>query len=108
MKLLLISLLTLMSATVLSANHDQTCLSHGDCQALTPTTPSYQCFIINTGTDNQGNKTCALRCYSADEGSFCVKAAGKVVGLCERENFSVPIFDQADPNRCQSAIDPIY
>ena len=46
--------LTLISMTVQSANHGQTCLSHGDCQAVTPTTPSSQCFIKTTGTDNQG------------------------------------------------------
>ncbi len=69
--------------------------------------PVTQCYIVNTGFDAQGQKTCALRCYTYEKHGDCQSSSGSVVGVCvPPEQPSMPVFNPADPNRCDTAIDP--
>lgn len=69
--------------------------------------PVTKCYIVNTGFDAQGQKTCALRCYSYEEHGDCRSNAGGVVGVCvPPEQQEQPVFNPADPNRCDDAINP--
>ena len=63
--------------------------------------PVTRCFIVNTGIDNQGGDTCALRCYNFEEFGDCEN------GTCKPpEQPILPTFDPNDPNRCEQACDP--
>ncbi|CBW26371.1 putative exported protein [Halobacteriovorax marinus SJ] len=59
-----------------------------------------KCFIISTGQDAQGQKSCALRCFSGFVNGECSNNICKPAPSPSR-----PIFDINDPNRCDSAID---
>lgn len=60
-----------------------------------------ECYIVKTGTDNTGATTCALICYNRLKFGDCLN------GLCVPPlQPTVPVFNPADPNRCDSAIDP--
>jgi hypothetical protein len=60
-----------------------------------------ECFIVKTGVNNTGATTCALRCYNRLKHGDCKS------GQCTPPlTPSVPIFNPADPNRCDAAIDP--
>jgi hypothetical protein len=59
------------------------------------------CYIVKTGTDPQGNITCAKRCYNSQEFGDCRQ------GLCVPPLPGLnPDFDPNDPNACEDAIDP--
>lgn len=59
-----------------------------------------ECFIVKTGSDNQGNETCALRCYNVPTFGSCKN------GVCVPPvTPPVPEFDPEDPD-CSDAIDP--
>ncbi|MEX0798881.1 MAG: hypothetical protein WD025_05525, partial [Bacteriovoracaceae bacterium] len=69
--------------------------------------PITQCFIVNTGFDAQGQKTCALRCYTYEEFGDCRASAGSIAGVCVApDQPEQPVFNPSDPNRCDQAIDP--
>ena len=69
--------------------------------------PVTRCFIVNTGFDAQGQRTCALRCYNYEEFGDCRANAGGVVGICvPPEQPEQPVFNPSDPNRCDEAINP--
>jgi hypothetical protein len=104
---LLISLFLTTFSMKTFAENQVACMSHGDCQAVYGTQNGTKCFIVKTGQDSLGNLTCTLRCYSVQLGSSCLEVEGSAYGLCKREQFDMPMFDPADPNRCDSAIDPL-
>lgn len=59
-----------------------------------------ECFIVKTGADNQGNQTCALRCYNVPTFGSCRN------GVCVPPvTPPVPQFDPENPD-CSEAIDP--
>lgn len=59
-----------------------------------------ECFIVKTGSDNQGNETCALRCYNVPTFGSCKN------GVCVPPVAPpVPQFDPENPD-CSDAIDP--
>lgn len=69
--------------------------------------PVTRCFIVNTGLDAQGQRTCALRCYTYEEFGECRASSGGVVGVCvPPDPVAQPVFNPADPNRCDDAINP--
>jgi hypothetical protein len=103
---LLLAFLVLASFN-LYAKHD-VCLTQGDCRYSDTPSDSTKCFVIKTGQDNQGGITCALRCYTVVLGNTCFVPEGRASGFCEKEKTPLmPIFDLMDPNRCDSAVDPI-
>lgn len=59
-----------------------------------------ECKIIKTGTDTQGNLTCALRCYNIPTFGECRN------GICIPPAVpDVPVFDPQNPD-CSNAEDP--
>lgn len=69
--------------------------------------PVTRCFIVNTGTDAQGQKTCALRCYTYEEFGDCKSSAGSIAGVCvPPEQPEQPTFNPTDAKRCDEAINP--
>lgn len=59
-----------------------------------------QCFVVKTGTNNQGQQTCALRCYNVPTHGDCRN------GVCTPPPIpEVPTFDPANPD-CSGAVDP--
>lgn len=60
-----------------------------------------ECFIVKTGTDGNGNVTCGVRCYNRLRHGDCKN------GICTPPvQPQMPVFNPADPNRCDNAIDP--
>jgi hypothetical protein len=60
-----------------------------------------ECFIIKTGSNSVGESTCELRCYNRLKHGDCRN------GTCTPpEPPQDPVFNPADPNRCDQAIDP--
>ncbi len=58
------------------------------------------CYKVKTGTNSNGEATCALRCYYVPTFGNCVE------GVCVAPTTpDVPSFDPADP-QCSDAIDP--
>lgn len=81
----------------------QTCIAKEWCMKH----PVTQCYIVNTGFDAQGQKTCAKRCYTFEQHGDCRASAGNVMGICQPpEQPEQPVFNPDDPNRCDDAIDP--
>ncbi len=98
----LILLITLFSSSAFA--HDR-CYTQGDCQKST-TASDQMCVIASTGTDHFGNATCALRCVSVNLGSYCHFFKDEIYGVCRDEKrFPMPIFNPADPKRCDNAVD---
>lgn len=59
-----------------------------------------ECFIVKTGSDNQGNETCALRCYNVPTFGSCKN------GVCAPPVAPpIPQFDPENPD-CSEAVDP--
>jgi hypothetical protein len=105
MKLLIVSL-TLLSLNVF-ADHG-VCLTQGDCLNHSAPQESTKCFIIKTGQSPDGNTTCALRCYTVTLGNICHIAEGDAFGTCMKEPATdMPVFDERDPNRCETALNPL-
>jgi hypothetical protein len=79
----------------------QSCISKEFCQKHPVTT----CDIILTGNDTFGNKTCALRCITAEVFGDCSAPDGAGVGICTPPKItcSPPVFNPNDPNRCDEA-----
>lgn len=76
---------------------DEWCMQH----------PVTECYIVNTGYDAQGQRTCALRCYTYEKHGDCKASAGSAVGVCvPPEQPEQPVFNPSDPNRCDEAINP--
>jgi hypothetical protein len=62
-----------------------------------------ECKIIATGTDTQGNVTCALRCYNVPTFGECRN------GICIPPTPpAVPIFDPANPDCSQAEAPPTF
>lgn len=60
-----------------------------------------QCFIVKTGIDPQGKKTCALRCYNVPTFGDCKD------GVCSPPVVpEIPSFDPSSDTACDEAIDP--
>jgi hypothetical protein len=88
---------TLSPPVLCSKPYGQFCLAKEWCQKSNVT----NCFIVKTGTDPQGNVTCAKRCYNSQEFGDC-KA-----GVCQPPPVGQnPTFNPSDPNACADAIDP--
>lgn len=69
--------------------------------------PVVKCFIVKTGFDTQGAVTCALRCYTVQEHGECQSSGTSAIGTCSSPvQEDPPVFNPADPNRCEDAIDP--
>ena len=82
------------------------CYTQGDCQKIHETTPSKQCYVVNTGTDGFGNKTCAVRCVPVELGHKCNRIEGRVFGVCLPERTPLrPEFDPNDPKRCDNSVE---
>jgi hypothetical protein len=59
-----------------------------------------QCLIVKTGTDAQGQLTCALRCFNVPTHGNCLD------GVCTPPSTpAIPNFDPANPD-CTTAVDP--
>lgn len=85
--------------------HDY-CYTHGDCQKGNVTQSANQCYLASTGTDNYGNRTCAIRCINVEIGHRCHFIDDNVYGICLTEKLKpIPAFDPSDPNRCKDAIE---
>ncbi|MCO4752871.1 MAG: hypothetical protein KC478_00245 [Bacteriovoracaceae bacterium] len=81
----------------------QTCIAKEWCMKH----PVTQCYIVNTGFDAQGQKTCAKRCYTYEEHGDCKAGSNNVIGTCQPpQQPEQPVFNPEDPNRCDDAIDP--
>jgi len=77
--------------------YGQFCIAKEWCQKSTVT----NCYIVKTGTDPQGNVTCAKRCYNTQEFGEC-KA-----GTCQPPPAGLnPNFNPNAPDACAEAIDP--
>lgn len=59
------------------------------------------CKIVKTGTDPQGNITCAKRCYNSQEFGDC--RLGVCIPPLPGED---PFFDPNSPNACDDAVEP--
>lgn len=67
--------------------------------------PVTTCAIVLTNTDPLGNKTCALRCITAEVFGECVSSDGVGVGSCVPPTQPAsPTYNPTDPNRCDEAI----
>ncbi|MBD67041.1 MAG: hypothetical protein CME62_17700 [Halobacteriovoraceae bacterium] len=79
----------------------QTCVAKEWCQKHPVTTYA----IVDTGFDNLGNRTCALRHVTAEVYGDCTSTDGLSEGICVPPSQpSIPTFDENDPNRCANAI----
>lgn len=79
----------------------QSCVAKEWCQKH----PVRTCAIVDTGTDPQGNVTCALRCVTAEVYGDCVSPDGLSQGVCVPPTQPAEvIFNPDDPNRCANAI----
>ena len=88
----------------ISFAHDQFCYTHGDCQNSVAN--AQKCFIAKTGTNMNGEVTCAVRCINVKLGQFCQPINDEVFGYCASEKIpAMPIFNPTDPNRCDNAVD---
>lgn len=77
--------------------YGQFCIAKEWCQKSNVT----NCYIVKTGTDPQGNITCAKRCYNSQEFGDCR------AGVCQPPPPGLnPSFDPNAPNACDDAIDP--
>ncbi|MBY0515761.1 MAG: hypothetical protein K2P81_02555 [Bacteriovoracaceae bacterium] len=77
--------------------YGQFCLAKEWCQKSNVT----NCYIVKTGTDPQGNVTCAKRCYNSQEFGDCR------TGVCQPPPAGLnPDFDPSDPAACDEAQDP--
>lgn len=63
-----------------------------------------KCQVVKTGgVDASGNPACRLNCYRVEINGDCIN------GTCrEASDPIIPIFNEADPNRCDNAIDPPF
>lgn len=88
---------TLSPPVLCNKPYGQFCLAKDWCQKSNVT----NCYIVKTGTDPQGNTTCAKRCYNSQEFGDC-KA-----GTCQPPPAGLnPTFDPSSPTACDEAIDP--
>lgn len=88
---------TLSPPVLCNKPYGQFCLAKDWCQKSNVT----NCYIVKTGTDPQGNVTCAKRCYNSQEFGDC-KA-----GTCQPPPAGLnPTFDPSSPTACDDAIDP--
>lgn len=79
----------------------QTCVSKEWCQKHPVTT----CGIVSTGSDNQGNVTCALRCITVAVHGDCSSSDGVTQGVCiPPDQPDTPVFDPNDPQACDGAL----
>lgn len=77
--------------------YGQFCIAKEWCQRSTVT----NCYIVKTGTDPEGNVTCAKRCYNTQEFGDCRS------GICQPPPPGLnPNFNPNAPNACEDAIDP--
>lgn len=104
---LVIFTVMLSTSALASLEQPKVCITHGDCQDYYGTQQTQKCLIVKTGTSYNGEVTCSVRCYSVVAGSYCERAEDSVYGLCKLERFPMPIFNPADPSRCDTAIDPL-
>lgn len=75
----------------------QSCVSKEFCQKHPVTT----CMIIDTGLDQFGGRTCALRCITAEVFGECSAGDGSGVGVCvPPATCPQPSFDPNSPTRC--------
>ncbi len=75
----------------------QFCVAKEWCQK----TNVVNCKIVKTGTDPQGNITCAKRCYNSQEFGDCRQ--GICIPPLPGED---PFFDPNSPDACDDAVDP--
>jgi hypothetical protein len=75
----------------------QFCVAKEWCQK----TNIVNCKIVKTGTDPQGNITCAKRCYNSQEFGDCRQ--GICIPPLPGED---PFFDPNAPDACDDAVDP--
>jgi hypothetical protein len=60
-----------------------------------------ECKIVKTELNEDGSQNCALRCYHRLTYGDCTN------GIClPPATPTIPIFNPADPNRCDDAVDP--
>jgi hypothetical protein len=79
----------------------QSCVSQEWCQKHPVTT----CGIVDTGTDANGGKTCALRCIVAEVFGECSAGDGNSTGTCKPPcQGQIAVFNPDDPNRCDNAV----
>jgi len=88
-----------------AANYGTLCATHGECQEKYTVQQGTKCFKVKTGVDYQGHLQCTIRCYQLPVGIFCYKKKGEGIGVCKREEFSVPQTNPNDPNNCVDAVD---
>ncbi len=85
---------SLEPAVLCSKPPGQSCIAKEWCMKQTVR----ECYIVKTGTT-----TCEVRCYNVEKFGDCVN------GVCAPPSTpSMPIFNPADPNACDVAIDPPY
>lgn len=98
-----IIIISLLSLNLYASDY---CYTQGDCQKLAPTTPATKCFIVNTGFDPFGNKTCAIRCLTVELGKYCHFLQDEVFGICRDEKMPLmPVLNPSDPDKCKDAVD---
>ena len=80
-----------------SKSPGQSCIAKDFCrQENIPT-----CFVVNTGTNPQGEPTCALRCYNVPTHGDCIDGTCKPPATPD-----VPDFTPNDPDFCRSNAGP--
>lgn len=86
-------------AVLCSKPPGQLCIAKEWCMKQTVS----DCFIVKTGFDEFGSTTCEVRCYNVEKFGDCLN------GVCTPpQAVDQPVFNPADPNACDDAIDPPF
>jgi hypothetical protein len=100
MKFLILLSLTLFSTVALASR----CFTDDQC-AVIDYTGQPSCFLVETGTDASGVKTCRVQCLTEPAGGLCLKKQSHVLGKCVDVRMSAPSSWDPDVG-CEKALSP--